>query len=277
MNKGRSPNYPQLTLQDAIEKIRQVYVAEHTHKADKEVVAKTLGYNGMNGKSLMLMGTLKRYGLLEVEGDGFKVSDDAVTILELTPTEPEYVEALDRAAYASPLFAELRETYGDNLPSDVNLRHYLIKKKFLPKAADDVIRIYRANLELVTQQSKQYNDSTMEDTTLQTTKTSPPEAFMPPRNLRYHKLTADQMIFNDGVEFRDLDNTNQELKFRISSDSEATIIFKGEVTQKAIKKLVGLLNLSLDTFPAGAFVEDEQPKTIQPSLLSEAAPETETE
>ena len=271
MNKGRSPNYPQLTLQDAIEKIRQVYVAEHTHKADKEVVAKTLGYSGMNGKSLMLMGTLKRYGLLEVEGDGFKVSDDAVTILELTPTEPEYVEALERTAYASPLFAELRETYGDNLPSDVNLRHYLIKKKFLPKAADDVIRIYRANLELVTQQSKQYNNATMQNTTLQSTETLPPSIQQGAKNAyRYNPIVE---IGLDKGNTSDDFESKQELKFRISADSEATIIFKGEVTQKAIKKLIGLLNLSLDTFPADSFNEVEQPNTTQPSLLNEAAPE----
>jgi len=162
--KGRSPNYPQLTLRDAVEKVRKVYQAEHTYKANKEVVAKDLGYNSLNGSSLTLIGALKRYGLLEAEGDGFRVSDDAVAILELSENDSERIAALKRAAFTSPLFAELHEIYGDRLPSDVNLRHDLIKRKFLPKAADEVVRIYRDNLELVTQFSPEYNAPQTEQT-----------------------------------------------------------------------------------------------------------------
>src|SRR5258708_574477 len=124
MAKGRSPNYPSVTLREAIDRIRLVYNAEHTHKADKNVVATDLGYTGLNGKSLTLIGALKRYGLLEVDDDGLKVSDEAVTILELPENDAERQSALSRAALAPPLFAELKETFGNSLPSDENLRHY---------------------------------------------------------------------------------------------------------------------------------------------------------
>jgi hypothetical protein len=158
MAKLRSPNYPQETLQQAIQRIERVYKEEHTHPAPKEVIAKALGYNSINGASLAVLGTLRRYALLIQDGENLRVSDDAVTILELEEGDPERGEALYRCAFAPKLFEEMRDKFGDKLPSDTNLRHFLIQqKKFLPKAADGIIRVYRANLELVTPEDGDYN------------------------------------------------------------------------------------------------------------------------
>jgi hypothetical protein len=137
MAKMRSPNYPSLILKDAITRVKKVYDLEHTHAAPREVVAKALGYNSLNGTSLSILGTLK-------------VTADAVTALELDEGHPERIDALKRLAFHPTLFAELDERFPNELPSDVNLKHFLIQQKeFLPKAAEDVIRIYRENLELV--------------------------------------------------------------------------------------------------------------------------------
>src|SRR5205807_7636047 len=146
MAKLRSPNFPKFDLETAITKINQVYQAEHTHAADKEVIARDLGYTSLNGASLTTIGALNSYGLLESEGDGLKVGGDAVTILELPKGHAERVAALRRRAFTPKLFADLKQEFGDNLPSDVNLRHSLIKKKFLPKAADEAIRVYRETI-----------------------------------------------------------------------------------------------------------------------------------
>lgn len=159
MAKLRSPNYPSITLESALAKIKKVYDAEHTHPAAREVVAKALGYNTLNGTSLSLLAALTRYGLLEKAGkDGLKVSADAVSALELDEGHPTRTEALGRLAFSPALFAELQEKFGKELPSDVNLKHYLIQQKgFLPKAADEVIRIYRENLELVSVDEEEYD------------------------------------------------------------------------------------------------------------------------
>ena len=154
---ARSPNYPQLNLAEALERVKQVYKNCHTHKADKVVIAKSLGYTSLNGASLGVIGTLKRYELLQEEADGLKVSDEAVAIIELPKGDPERAKAFESAAFAPQLFAEMHETFGSNLPGDVHLRHFLIKKKFLPKAADDVLRVYRDNLELVADEKGGYN------------------------------------------------------------------------------------------------------------------------
>jgi hypothetical protein len=47
-------------------------------------------------------------------------------------------------------------------------------------------------------------------------------------------------------------SSNQELKFRLSADSDVKLIFRGDVTQEAVTKLIKLLELSMDTFPTQA-------------------------
>jgi len=159
MAKVRSPHYPSLTLEEAWEKVRAVYAKEFTNPAPREVIAKDLGYNALHGASLGVIATLLRYGLLEkVAEEGLRVSADAVSILELDGGHPERFEALKRLAFQPKLFAELQQKYPKDQPSAINLKHYLIQqKKFLPKAAEEVIRIYRENLELVTEQGEPYD------------------------------------------------------------------------------------------------------------------------
>src|SRR5439155_9853388 len=61
------------------------------------------------------------------------------------------------------LFHELREQFGERLPGEANLRHHLIKKGFLPDRADDVIRTYKANLELVGSTKPEYDGEQEQD------------------------------------------------------------------------------------------------------------------
>jgi hypothetical protein len=162
----RSPNYPSMTLEEAVEKTRAVYQQEHKNAAARQVVAAALGYNGLNGASLSRIAALSSYGLLEKAGSGsLKVSPDAVSILVLDEGHPTRTAALQKLAFTPKLFAELKQKFGNELPSNINLKHFLIQEKdFLPKAADEVIRIYRENLELVTEAGEPYDGGENADT-----------------------------------------------------------------------------------------------------------------
>lgn len=163
MAKGRSPNYPQLTINEALDRIKKIYAKEHTHVAPKDVVVQHLGYSGLNGASLTMLATLRRYGLLEPQGEGLRVSGDAVTLLELPFSDPQYKVALNRVLFAPALFAELRSTHGSAMPSDANLRHALILKGYSSKAADEIIRVYRENILLADFSSLEYSDAISND------------------------------------------------------------------------------------------------------------------
>src|SRR4051812_26399574 len=119
--KHRSPNCPDLTFADAIERGRKVYVEERQHPATREVIAKDLGYSGMNGASLSTLGALRQYGILEGNGDSLRVSEDAVAYF-VRDDDAIRKEAMMRMLFKPALFEEMRNTYKDGLPSDGNLR-----------------------------------------------------------------------------------------------------------------------------------------------------------
>lgn len=154
--RSRSPNYPILNLADAIERIRTVFDEIARRRVGDEDVAKALGYGALHGKSRSVVSALKKYGLLEPSGDGFRVSDDAMDIITLPSDHPNRARAMRDAALRPTLFAELYETYGDEPPGDSLLKNYLYKKNFNPKVADEVIRLYRDTMDLVSRKIEAY-------------------------------------------------------------------------------------------------------------------------
>src|SRR6476619_927765 len=100
MVRTRSPNYPAINLSEAIDCARKIYSQEYFHKASEETIAQDLGYTGLNGRSIGIISALKKYGLLEQVEDGFRLSDDAQTILEFEPTSEERRNAVYKTAFA---------------------------------------------------------------------------------------------------------------------------------------------------------------------------------
>jgi hypothetical protein len=246
MPKGRSPNYPSLPLADAIEKVRLIYSGIHTHAAPKDVIAESLGYTSLSGRPLSYIGTLRRYDLLKTAGSGnLQVTDNAIAILELPPGSPERKKAMSDAAFSPSLFTELRAEFPDKLPNDSTLRHYLVKKGFMSKAADEIIHVVRANLELLEEEASEYNPA-MSSTEPQHSVAAAERKRILDRAL-VSKTAADLAVL--GVPVPD---DGKELRFNISRDSEAQVIFRGPVTQEAIDKLAKLLELQKDTFPTEA-------------------------
>jgi hypothetical protein len=175
MARHRSPNCPTLPFTDAIEKGRKVYEKEHTHPAAKLVVAQDLGYKGLSGPSLALLGALRQYGILEGSGEALRVSKDALAYYEMDDG-PEKAQAVQRMIFAPALFAELHQLYGAKLPSEGNLRHTLITKGFLPDTAEEVIEVYKANVQLVGGEENVYSgeDTKREEPTMSSTGNTPP-------------------------------------------------------------------------------------------------------
>lgn len=144
----RSPNYPSLSLPAALEKVALLYKNQHTHGAPREVVAKGMGYNSLNGASATAISALHKYGLLERIGDDIKISERALRILHPHSSD-EKMAAIREAASQPELFAELAERFPGQTPSEDLLRNYLIRKGFAPNAVTGVILAYRETVELV--------------------------------------------------------------------------------------------------------------------------------
>jgi hypothetical protein len=230
--KTRSPRYPQLSLREAIGKIKMVYEKEHTHKAERAVIATDMGYAGLNGASAAVIASLRQYGLLERSGEAMRVSEDATTILELPPGDDQRSMAMERIAFSPPLFAELNAAFGSKLPSDENLRLYLVKSGFNRNAANTLIRTYRDTLSLVKEEVEGYDAETeTEDTSQETSRAM------------QHLRSAPQ------VEQSHLGNVSENLQYRLTDDCKVRVLFEGSVSQEAVSKLIAYLNLGIDAFP----------------------------
>ena len=267
--KGRSPKYPQLPLREAIERTAKVYRAERTHKVEREAVAKDLGYGGLNGASISLISTLKEYGLLQEDKEGVRVTEDAVTILRAPEGDPDKEEALRRAAFAPRVFSELSETYGDNLnelPAETALQYRLEKKGFLERAASEVIRVYRDELELVSEEVPEYTAVDMDDQQVVEPPMRQSATDRPVSAPTYEGLVTPGIPHHGTIP---MPNPQEQvaapttvLQFKPSEVSEARIELRGDVTQEAIDTIVQLLNIQKRGFRKEG--QPEQPAIEQP-------------
>jgi len=240
--KSRSPNYPRLSLADAIEQVDKVYRKERTHKTSREAVAQALGYTSLNGASMGRIGTLRQYGLLEEDTDGLRVSQDAVALVILPEGDPERVTALQKVAFTPRLFSELRDEYGETLPSDVSLRYALIKRGFSEKAANDVIRAYRDTLELVSEEAAEYHDADDGQQTVEP----------PMEQNTVNRPAPTPQFYGGGVGISDAATV---LQFQVSKTSAARIELTGDVTQEAIERLALILDAQKLVFPTEGQLE----------------------
>ncbi len=157
MARVRSPNYPLISLPEAIGKVTAFYQAEQHLAAPKEVVAKHIGYASYHSLAARMISAIEKYGLLEeTGGDKVKVSALAMSIL-FPKTPEEKQKAINEAAFTPTLFAAIRDEWQGSMPSEQNLRVYLVRRKFASDALDKVIKIYRETMGLVTQESEAYH------------------------------------------------------------------------------------------------------------------------
>lgn len=250
MAGDRSPNYPIISLADAVGRIQQIYDKERTHPADKEVIAKALGYGSLNGLSRSILSALMKYELLVEDGaDMFKVSNDALDILLRSTGQPERVGAITKAAFAPQLFSELRGQFGTSLPSDENLKAYLVKRGFNPNTVNNVIRSYRDTIEYLNQEAR------LQETEAPAGLAPAPETTPMPaaagargtvKTLGAITMLPPEMAAEEGT----------LLAFQLTGDCHAKIVLTGQVTQEALEKLQAFLDLSMDTFPRAADLEE---------------------
>lgn len=162
MARARSPEYPAISLKEAIDRVKMIYDRDYQNRLPRAVVATHMGYKGLSGASLPILSSLIKYGLLEGRGDQTRVSDLAVALIAHAPGTPERTQALHTASSLPELFAELDAKFPGGKASDQAIRSYLLTSKFIPGAADAAIRAYRDTKQLVEAESGGYNGDTIE-------------------------------------------------------------------------------------------------------------------
>jgi len=148
--KKRSPNYPGISLDMAIQRAGELYAKERQHPAPVLTVAQHWNYKSFNGPASVSLAALKKFGLLEDVGSGdaraARVSDVAVEIIA-SPHQQQRQAAIRDAALRPEIHREMWERYGPQLPSDATLQWELTRSRgFTETGASEFIREYKATL-----------------------------------------------------------------------------------------------------------------------------------
>lgn len=157
MARTRSPEYPYISLGDAVEKIETIYSEEGRAPITKDVFAKHCGYASYNGSAAKVLAALKKYELIsKVEGN-FKLTEDAIMIVALKgiDSEGKRAKALQEAAFSVTLFNDLRTEFGLSA-SEANLTAQLQLKGFSKDGAAKAAKTYLSTMELVSRESDLY-------------------------------------------------------------------------------------------------------------------------
>jgi len=148
--KGRSPSYPAINLEAAIQRARELHEKERQHPTPASTIARHWGYKSLNGPAALALAALKKFGLAEDEASGearrARVSDLGVDILA-HPDPLQRQAAIERAALEPPIHQDLWEKYGPDLPSDASLHWELTRDRgFTETGATEFIREYKATI-----------------------------------------------------------------------------------------------------------------------------------
>ena len=149
--RTRSPSYPAIGLEDALDKMRILYEREHFAKIPVVAALDHWGHSSRSGAGFRVLGALKHYGLLDEERAGAQrfvwLSDRAKT-LRRGPNDPQWNQECKDAALEPAIHAKLWDKWGpDALPSDQTMRFSLEEMGFNPRAIKKFIATLRSTLE----------------------------------------------------------------------------------------------------------------------------------
>ena len=240
----RSPNYPALSLSEAVQRAQLVFDKQNLHGAPRDVLAVSMGYNSLNGASATAISALVKYGLLDGRADDIRLSERAKRIL-FADNDSEKVEALREAAVEPTLFRELSEKFPGTAPSDDVLRNYLLRKGFGPGAVSAVIRCYRETLDFARLSAGAYDSGASQ------TQERAPMELVPPEL----KLQPD---IHQPPAFGGSDAGTDAGKFRVSMDDDFRIdITATKLDQEGVVRLIRWLEANKELAPP--------PKALTPS------------
>ncbi|UPA24582.1 hypothetical protein [Shinella oryzae] len=142
MSRVRSPSYPSINIEQAIAFAEKIHSSNRTNPIDREAAVRDMGYSGITGHSGKMIASMLQYGLLEKFGKGeVRISTRAVDILH-PDVASDRLFALNSAAFEPELFSRLRIRFADGVPSENNLRSFLVREGFSDVAVGPAVSSY---------------------------------------------------------------------------------------------------------------------------------------
>ena len=142
MARMRSPNFPGLSLEDAVSFVKIIWDKSRRASIMREAAAKDLGYTGLTGRSLKILGALNQYDLIENTAKGhMRVTKTAEDILIGYPEEVKKA-AVTKAGHAPSLFCAIYDKFEGIVPSENAVRSFLLQNGFTNEGVEKAIRSF---------------------------------------------------------------------------------------------------------------------------------------
>lgn len=143
--RGRSPSFPGVALEPAIQRARSAYERLRQHQAPVKAFSDLWGFKSpITGPASLTVAALRKYGLLDYDGVGeartARLTDLAVDIL----MKPDPLPAIQQAALTPPIYREMWDRYSNDVPPEEALRYeFVVQRGFTENGFRDFLRIYR--------------------------------------------------------------------------------------------------------------------------------------
>ena len=142
--KTRSPNAPKIPLAVALTHTEELYKKAGRSAVGVEGAALALGFKGVTGSSMTLLGALNQYGLVERSKGIVKISPLALRIMKPVSDE-DRLAAIREAALSPSIFSDINENHAD-LNQEV-LSHQLEHQGFAAVIASRIASAFKSNFE----------------------------------------------------------------------------------------------------------------------------------
>lgn len=151
-SKERSPTFPFISLERALDRARQFYGEEKRGVSPFTRAVRHWNYSESSSGALQTVAALKSYGLMEEAGGSGLARQIKLTALALNilldqrPDSSERADRLRQAALAPAVAAEIYARWPEGLPSDSTLNHFLVlERRFGEETAVKALKILKEN------------------------------------------------------------------------------------------------------------------------------------
>jgi hypothetical protein len=147
--RHRSPNYPAISLPEAVERITKLHKADGPSGSPIESAVRHFGFNRAHGTAMVLVSALRKYGLIEVSGGRVTLTQRGLSIVVYPEGDARRQAAIREAALAPEIYAELYSRFlpAGKIVSEQTLKAELqLEMKFNPKAVSDFVRDFKETL-----------------------------------------------------------------------------------------------------------------------------------
>lgn len=142
MARMRSPNFPGLPLEAAINAAKVIWDKNRRAPISREAAAKDLGYSGLTGRSMQVLGALNQYDLVENAAKGqTRVTQVAEEIFVGYPEEVKR-SAVSTAARSPGLFKAIYDRFEGIAPGDNAVRSFLFQKGFTNDGVEKALKSF---------------------------------------------------------------------------------------------------------------------------------------